>query len=140
MVETNLDDMPPNLLAALVEDLMAAGALDVTVTPILMKKGRPGHLLSVMSEPGRARELADAILGRSTSLGVRLSIADRVVAGRRFMEVETAYGRVRVKVKELEGRPVDVVPEYEDCRHAAGAEVAKAMREAAAAARRELGL
>jgi pyridinium-3,5-bisthiocarboxylic acid mononucleotide nickel chelatase len=140
MVEANLDDMAPNLLAALTEDLMAAGALDVTVTPVVMKKGRPGHLLSVMSERGRARELADAILEGSTSLGVRLSGADRVVAGRRFLEVETSYGRIRVKVKELEGRPVDVVPEYEDCRRAAGAEVAKAMREAAAVARKELGL
>jgi pyridinium-3,5-bisthiocarboxylic acid mononucleotide nickel chelatase len=140
MVETNLDDMPPNLLAALVEDLLAAGALDVTVTPTLMKKGRPGHLLSAMTEPGRAEELASTVLERSTSLGVRLSSASRMVAGRRFMEVETAYGRVRVKVKELGGRPVDVAPEYEDCRRAGGAEVAKVMREAAAAARKELGL
>jgi uncharacterized protein (TIGR00299 family) protein len=140
MVETNLDDMPPNLLAALVEDLMAAGALDVTVTPTLMKKGRPGHLLSAMAEPGRAHELAGTILEVSTSLGVRLSSARRIVAGRRFIEVETSYGRVRVKVKELAGAPVDVVPEYEDCRRAAGAAVAKAMREAAAAARKELGL
>jgi uncharacterized protein (TIGR00299 family) protein len=140
MVETNLDDMAPNLLAPLVEDLMEAGALDVTVTPTLMKKGRPGHLLSAMVEPGRAEELATAILRRSTSLGVRLSSARRVVAGRRIMEVDTAYGPVRVKVKELEGRPVDVAPEYEDCRRAGGAEVAKVMREAAAAARKELGL
>jgi uncharacterized protein (TIGR00299 family) protein len=140
IVETNLDDMAPNLLAALVEDLIAAGALDVTVTPALMKKGRPGHLLSAMVEPGRARELADFILERSTSLGVRLSSADRVVAGRRVLEVETSYGRVRVKVKELGGQPVDVAPEYEDCRRAAGVEVAKAMREAAATARKELGL
>jgi len=140
MVETNLDDMPPNLLAALVEDLMAAGALDVSVVPALMKKGRPGHLLSVMAEPDRAEQLAGTILERSTSLGVRLSSASRVVAGRRFIEVNTAYGRVRVKVKELDGRPVDVSPEYEDCRRAGGAEVGKVMREAAAAARKELGL
>jgi uncharacterized protein (TIGR00299 family) protein len=140
IVETNLDDMAPNLLAALVEDLMQSGALDVTVTPVLMKKGRPGHLLSAMIEPERAEELAGTILERSTSLGVRLSSATRVLAGRRIIEVETAYGRVRVKVKELEGRPVDVAPEYEDCRRAGGAEVAKVMREAADTARKELGL
>ena len=140
MVETNLDDMPPNLLAALVEDLMAAGALDVSVVPALMKKGRPGHLLSVMAEPARAEELARTILERSTSLGVRLWSAGRIVAGRRFIEVDTSRGRVRVKVKELDGRPVEVAPEYEDCRRAGGAEVAKVMREAAAAARKELGL
>ena len=140
VVETNLDDMPPNLLAALVEDLMESGALDVTVTPTLMKKGRPGHLVSAIVDAGRGEELAATILQRSTSLGVRLSSARRIVAGRRTIEVETAYGRVRVKVKELEGRPVDVAPEYEDCRRAGGAEVAKVMREAAAAARKELGL
>jgi len=140
VVETNLDDMPPNLLAALVEDLMAAGALDVTVTPTLMKKGRPGHLLGAIIEPSRAEELADAIMRRSTSLGVRLTSASRIVAGRRLIEVETAYGRVRVKVKELGGQPVDVAPEYEDCRRAGGEEVAEVMREAAAAARKELGL
>jgi uncharacterized protein (TIGR00299 family) protein len=140
MVETNLDDMPPNLLAPLVEDLMAAGALDVTVTATLMKKGRPGHLLSAMTEPGRAQELARTMLERSTSLGVRLSSAGRIVAGRRSIEVATAYGRVRVKVKELDGRPVDVAPEFEDCRRAGGVEVAKVMREAAEAARKELGL
>jgi uncharacterized protein (DUF111 family) len=140
MVETNLDDMPPNMVAALAEDLMEAGALDVTTTPTLMKKGRPGYLLRAMIEPDRAEELASTILRRSTTLGVRLSSARRMVAGRRTIEVETTYGRVRVKVKELEGRPVDVAPEYEDCRRAGGAEVANVMREAAAAARKELGL
>jgi pyridinium-3,5-bisthiocarboxylic acid mononucleotide nickel chelatase len=140
LVEANLDDMPPNLLAPLTEDLLAAGALDVTVTPVLMKKGRPGHVLSVLAEPGRARELAELVLRRSTTLGVRLSTASRIVAGRRVIEVETRYGRVRVKVKELDGRPVEVAPEYEDCRRAAGTEVAAVMLEAAEAARRTLGL
>jgi uncharacterized protein (TIGR00299 family) protein len=140
LVEANLDDMPPNLLAPLAEDLLAAGALDVTVTPVLMKKGRPGNVLSVMAEPGRARELAELVLRRSTTLGVRLSTAARIVAGRRVVEVETRYGRVRVKVKELAGRPVEVAPEYEDCRRAGGPEVATVMREAAEAARRALGL
>lgn len=65
--------------------------------------------------------------------------AARLVAGRRVIEVETGRGRVRVKVKELEGRPVDVAPEYEDCRRLGG-DLAQTMRLAAAAARRELGL
>jgi pyridinium-3,5-bisthiocarboxylic acid mononucleotide nickel chelatase len=139
VVEANLDDMAPNLLAALTEDLMAAGALDVTVLPALMKKGRPGHLLTVLAEPARARELAGLVLRGSTTLGVRMSPANRMVAGRRFIEVETGSGRVRVKVKELDGRPVDVAPEYEDCRRLGG-DLATVMRLAAEAARRELGL
>ena len=139
VVEANLDDMAPNLLAALAEDLLEAGALDVSVTPTLMKKGRPGHLLAVLAEPQRAQDLARMVLVRSTSLGVRLTPGTRLVAGRRFIEVETGRGRVRVKVKELEGRAVDVAPEYEDCRRLGG-DVSTVMRLAAEAARRELGL
>jgi uncharacterized protein (DUF111 family) len=139
VVEANLDDMAPNLLAALAEDLLAAGALDVTLTPILMKKGRPAQLLTVLAEPERVQELARLVLARSTSMGLRVSKADRLVAGRRFIEVETKRGRVRVKVKELHGRPVDVAPEYEDCRRLGG-DLATVMRLAAEAARRELGL
>jgi uncharacterized protein (TIGR00299 family) protein len=139
VIEANLDDMAPNLLAALTEDLMAAGALDVSVLPALMKKGRPGHLLSVLADPARADELAGLVLRASPTLGVRVSSARRLVAGRRFVEVETGRGRVRVKVKELDGRPVDVAPEYEDCRRLGG-DLATVMRQAAEAARRELGL
>jgi pyridinium-3,5-bisthiocarboxylic acid mononucleotide nickel chelatase len=139
VIEANLDDMAPNLLAALTEDLMTAGALDVSVLPVLMKKGRPGHLLSVLADPRRSRDLAELVLRRSTTLGVRTSPATRLVAGRRVIEVETGSGRVRVKVKELDGRPVDVAPEYEDCRRLGG-DLATVMRRAAEAARRELGL
>jgi pyridinium-3,5-bisthiocarboxylic acid mononucleotide nickel chelatase len=139
VVEANLDDMAPNLLAALAEDLLAAGALDVTLTPTVMKKGRPGHLLAVLAQPERAAELARMVLVRSTTLGVRMTPGNRLVAGRRFIEVETGRGRVKVKVKELDGRAVDVAPEYEDCRRLGG-DLATVMREAAEAARRELGL
>lgn len=138
-VEANLDDMAPNLLAALAEDLLAAGALDVTITPAVMKKGRPGHLLSVLAEREQSDQLARLVLAGSTTLGVRLTPATRLVAGRRVISVETGRGRVRVKVKELDGRPVDVAPEYEDCRRLGG-DVRTVMRLAAEAARRELGL
>jgi len=139
VIEANLDDMAPNLLAALTEDLMSAGALDVSVLPALMKKGRPGHLLTVLADPQRSRDLAGLVLRGTTTLGVRLTAATRLVAGRRFIEVETGRGRVRVKVKELDGRPVDVAPEYEDCRRLGG-DLAVVMRRAAEAARKELGL
>ena len=139
VIEANLDDMAPNLLAAVAEDLMAAGALDVSILPALMKKGRPGHLVAVLAEPERANALARLLLRSSTTMGVRLTPASRLVAGRRTIEVETGLGRVRVKVKELDGRPVDVAPEYEDCRRLGG-DVARVMRLAAEAARRDLGL
>jgi len=143
VIETNLDDMAPNLIAALSEDLMAAGALDVAVVPALMKKGRPGHVLTVMSSPELTARLSDLLLRRSTTLGVRLTPVQRVLADRRVIEVATALGAVRVKVKELDGRAVDVAPEYEDCRRIAresGRDLREVMRLADAAARRELGL
>jgi uncharacterized protein (TIGR00299 family) protein len=143
LLETNLDDMAPNLIAALVEDLMAAGALDVTVVPALMKKGRPGHLLTVMSPPELAGRLSDDLLRRSTTLGVRLTRTDRVLAARRVIEVKTTLGMARAKVKELGGHAVDVAPEFEDCRRIAresGVGVSEVMRMVAAAARAELGL
>jgi uncharacterized protein (TIGR00299 family) protein len=143
LVETNLDDMAPNLIAALCEDLMSAGALDVAVVPALMKKGRPGHLLTVMAPPELVGSLTDHLLRHSTTLGVRLTHVDRVIAGRRVIEVETPLGSARVKVKELGGRAVDVAPEYEDCRRIARErriDLRDVMRAVADAARRELGL
>jgi uncharacterized protein (TIGR00299 family) protein len=143
LIETNLDDMAPNLVAALVDDLMAAGALDVTVVPGLMKKGRPGHLLAVMSPPELVARLSDELLRQSTTLGVRLTRADRVLASRRLIEVATRFGPARVKVKELGGRAVDVAPEFDDCRRIAqetGADLREVMRAVDAAARAELGL
>lgn len=143
VIETNIDDMAPNLLAALVEDLMAAGALDVTVTPALMKKGRPGHLLSVLASPDQVAILTDHVLRRSTTLGVRLTPVARVVAGRRIVEVQTPLGVARVKVKEIGGSAVDVSPEYDDCRRLArehGRELSEVMRMVAEAGRRQAGL
>jgi uncharacterized protein (TIGR00299 family) protein len=143
MIETNLDDMAPTLVAALVEDLMGAGALDVTVVPALMKKGRPGHLLAVMAPPELVPSLTDHVLRHSTTLGVRLTPVGRVIAGRRVIEVKTRIGTARVKVKELGGKPVDVAPEFEDCRRLAresGLDLREVTRLVSEAARSQLGL
>jgi pyridinium-3,5-bisthiocarboxylic acid mononucleotide nickel chelatase len=143
VIETNLDDMAPDLLAALCEDLMVAGALDVSVTPALMKKGRSGHLLAVMSSPELVARLTDHLLRHSTTLGVRMKTVQRVLAKRSILEVQTPLGVARVKVKELGGKPVDVAPEYEDCRRIAresGQDVREVMRLVSEAARKTLGL
>jgi uncharacterized protein (DUF111 family) len=143
VIDTNLDDMAPNLIAALTEDLMSAGALDVTVTPVLMKKGRPGHLLSVMAPPDLVALLTDHLLKHSTTLGVRLIEARRVIAQRRIIEVKSPLGIARVKVKEIGGRAVDATPEYEDCRRISrdtGLDLREVMRTVAEAARKELRL
>jgi uncharacterized protein (TIGR00299 family) protein len=143
LIETNIDDMAPNVLAALCEDLMAAGALDVTVTPALMKKGRSGHMLKVMSSPDLVARLTDDLLRHSTTLGVRMTDVRRVLAQRRILEVRTSIGTARVKVKEMGGEPIEVSPEYEDCRRIAretGQDVRQVMRLVADTARKELGL
>jgi uncharacterized protein (TIGR00299 family) protein len=143
VIETNLDDMAPNLVAALCEDLMALGALDVIVLPAVMKKGRAGHVLSVLVTPDLAALMSDHILRHSTTLGVRLTGADRVTAQRRIIEVHTQFGVAHAKVKELGGQAVDVSPEYEDCRRLAresGRDLKTIMRAVSEAARIQLGL
>ena len=143
LIETNLDDMAPNLVAALCEDLMAAGALDVSVTPALMKKGRAGHLVTVMAPPELVAALTDHLFRHSTTLGVRMTGARRVIAERRIIEVHTPLGIAHAKVKELGGRPIDVTPEYEDCRRISretGVDLRQVMRAVDQAARKQLGL
>jgi uncharacterized protein (DUF111 family) len=135
--------MAPNVIAALCEDLMSAGALDVSITPALMKKGRPGQLITVMAAPELVASLTDHLIRHSTTLGVRLTTAQRVIATRRIIEVRTELGVVRVKVKELGGKAIDVAPEYEDCRLIArdtGQDLRDVMRKVADSARKELGL
>lgn len=143
LLETHLDDLAPNQLAALAEDLMEAGALDVTTSPVVMKKGRAGHRLTVMAAPSEAPRLTGLLLERSPALGLRVTRAERVLAGRRLLDASTPYGSVRVKVKELGGRAVEVAAEHDDARRvarAAGVDPRRVARMAEAAARAELGL
>jgi uncharacterized protein (DUF111 family) len=96
-----------------------------------------------MSDPELAARLADHLLRHSTTLGVRVTSAQRVTAQRRIIEVQTHLGKARVKVKELGGKPIDAAPEYEDCRRISresGVDLREVMRVVAAAARKELDL
>ncbi len=115
VIETNIDDMIPELYGAVSEQLFAAGARDVWLTPIQMKKGRPGVLLSVLAPAALENVLADVILRETTTLGVRVRPVHRHEAQRSFTSVQTRYGDVRVKIKWLEQRVIGVKPEYEDC-------------------------
>ncbi|WP_005038194.1 nickel pincer cofactor biosynthesis protein LarC [Holophaga foetida] len=135
LLETNLDDMTPEALAFATERLLGEGALDVWLTPILMKKGRPGHTLSLLCPSEAMERFAGSILRETSSLGVRHRILERTLLPREQIPVETPYGTVRCKVAHLEGKQ-RVKPEYEDCRAAAlasGASLAH-VQEAALAA------
>jgi uncharacterized protein (DUF111 family) len=115
VMEANIDDLNPQVLAYAAERLLAAGALDVTVQPVLMKKGRPGHLLQVIARPQEREALAQLIFAETSTLGLRVYPAERRVQLRTFAEVETRFGKVRMKVSS-EG---SYAPEYEDCRRLA---------------------
>jgi hypothetical protein len=119
VLETNLDDMSPEHLPFLVERLLAEGSLDVTLTPVLMKKGRPGYVLRVLAAPSDRDRLARRVLLDSTAIGVRAYEAARLKLPRSTRTVATRFGRVRVKmVRGLDGR-VAASPEYDSCRRLA---------------------
>ncbi len=112
MLEANIDDLSPQILAYAMDRLLAQGALDVTLQPIEMKKGRPGTLLRVLARPQDRETMAQTIFAETSTLGLRISTAERRVQSRRWVDVETPQGKVRVKVSG-EGA---YAPEYEDCR------------------------
>ncbi len=114
MIEANLDDASPEVLGYATERLLEAGALDVALAPLVMKKGRPGTLLQVVARPEDRERLAALVFAETTTLGVRWWTAERRVQERRWVDVETRYGRVRIKVGESTW-----APEYEDCRRLA---------------------
>ncbi|HSU88101.1 MAG TPA: nickel pincer cofactor biosynthesis protein LarC [Terriglobia bacterium] len=115
VIEANIDDMTPQNFGYVTEKLLAAGALDVFTVPVQMKKGRPGHLLQVLSPAEAADGLSRIIFQETTTIGIRRHTVDRTTLAREFVIVETDYGTVKIKVSKLEGRVVNVAPEYEDC-------------------------
>jgi len=115
LLECNLDDITGETLGYAMERLFAAGALDVWFTPIQMKKDRPGVILSVLVPPDRTATVAQVMLRETPTLGVRVLPIERRVAERHVREVETPWGKVRVKEKWLNGERAAVSPEYEDC-------------------------
>jgi len=112
VIEANIDDSTPEVLGYALERLMEAGALDVTLQPVQMKKNRPGVLLSVIARPEERESLTGLIFAETSTLGVRIHSAERRVQQRRLIEVETGYGTARVKV----GDSGAFAPEFEDCR------------------------
>jgi uncharacterized protein (TIGR00299 family) protein len=120
VVETDIDDMSPEIHGYLMERLPEVGALDVTFTPVQMKKNRPGTTIKVLAHQAEVDSIIDTLFRESTSIGVRLYPVRRAKLGRRLEEVETEYGTVRVKVSaDGRGRIVNVMPEFEDCKRIA---------------------
>lgn len=116
LIESNIDDMSPQIYEHLIGKLMGAGAHDAYLTPIIMKKGRPAILLSVLTDRATSDALLDMIFRETTSIGVRIHEVGRRKLGRELREVDTPHGTVRVKVSTRGGEILTVTPEYEDCR------------------------
>ena len=115
VIETNIDDMNPEVYPYLMDRLFELGARDVWLTPIQMKKGRSAHTVSVLASPEDQEVIIAKLLEETSTLGVRASQVMRHEAERRVERIETSLGPVRVKLKLLGGKSVSLAPEYEDC-------------------------
>lgn len=119
LLETNIDDLNPQFYELLMERLFAAGAFDVYLTPIQMKKNRSANLVSVLCNPDDSQEMLDIIFANSSTLGVRISEFRRVCLEREWTEVDTSFGKIRIKIGKQNGTIRNIQPEYEDCKAAA---------------------
>jgi len=139
-IRTHLDDITGEHLAHAIDRLMAEGALDAAASPLLMKKGRPGHLLTVLAEPADAEKLAATVLRETTAFGLRIERVERRTLRREEKTVSTPYGTIRVKLGYLGDSLVQIHPSDDDCRKSAisasvtHADIATAARSAARSA------
>lgn len=119
VLETAVDDSTPEVLAHVAERALAAGALDVMLSPVIMKKGRLGTLVTVLANPSEAAALQDLLLHETSTLGVRVRSEKRVCLERKHITVPTPFGEIRVKIGSRDGEELNAAPEFEDCRVAA---------------------
>jgi len=141
LLDTNVDDLNPELYGFVIERLLAAGAQDAWLTPVVMKKGRPGVKISVLCSPERAETMRAIVFRETGTLGVRSTEVSKRALDRETVKVETSHGAVAVKVGLFEGRPITVSPEYEDCTRVAreaGVPARDVYEEAVRLARQEL--
>ncbi|HXE07211.1 MAG TPA: nickel pincer cofactor biosynthesis protein LarC [Acidobacteriaceae bacterium] len=119
VLETALDDLSPQLVAHAAEAALASGALDVMLTPVTMKKGRPGTLFTVLCNPADSPRLQQLLLRETSTLGIRIRHDRRICLSRTHTTVSTSYGNIRIKLGLLNGETLNIAPEFEDCRAAA---------------------
>jgi uncharacterized protein (TIGR00299 family) protein len=119
LIETNIDDMNPQVYEYIIDKLMQQGAQDAYLTPIIMKKGRPAIQLSVLTEASGTDRAIDTIFRETTSIGVRIHEVKRKKLSREIREIETSYGKIRMKISRRGGEILTATPEYEDCRRIA---------------------
>ena len=119
ILEANLDDLNPQLFGYVMDRLLQAGALDAYGVPVQMKKNRPGTLLTVLAKPEDAAKLTEIVFSETTTLGVRRRQEQRQALMRKWVNVPTPWGEVRMKLASMNGTVTNYAPEYEDCRRIA---------------------
>jgi uncharacterized protein (TIGR00299 family) protein len=119
MLETNVDDVSPQIIGHVMDRAFTLGARDCYFTPIQMKKNRPGVLLSILCDPEKKTAMTDLLFTETTTIGVRSYQVNRRALDRQIVRVETFYGPIDVKVARLNGRVVNAMPEFDQCRQAA---------------------
>ena len=119
VLETNIDDLNPEWYEHVMEQLFAAGARDVFLTPIQMKKNRPGILLWVLCSPKDQGQLSIIIFNETSTLGIRSYLVERLALRREQKEVRTEYGAVTVKIAYQPNGQMNIAPEYDDCKRIA---------------------
>ena len=115
-METNLDDLSPEIVGSVLGKLLDAGALDAFFTPIQMKKNRPGIQVTALCEDAAAAKIADLLFAETSAFGIRMERMNRWKLERRFVEVQTAFGPITVKLGLRSGEVIQVAPEFESCR------------------------
>ena len=116
MIETNIDDMNPEIFGVVMEHLFSAGALDVYFTSIMMKKNRPATKISVLAEKNDRELLSKILLTETSSFGIRFYCVERLALDREVKKIKTPYGSVNIKIGWLDGKIVQAAPEFDDCK------------------------
>jgi uncharacterized protein (DUF111 family) len=119
LLETNVDDMSPQIAGFIMDRALQLGALDCYFTPVQMKKNRPGLLVSLVCRPADSKSLTEMLISETTTLGVRFQEMNRTCMQREVIRVETVFGEIDVKVARFGDSIIKVMPEFEHCREAA---------------------
>lgn len=119
LIETNIDDMAPELFDYVFETLLEKGCLDVFMTPIFMKKNRPATTLSVLTTPDRLDEILSTVFTETTTLGVRIQRVERKKLSKEIVPIKTRFGQIKVKIGRIGDKIKNITPEYENCKEIA---------------------
>ena len=119
VIETNIDDMNPQLYDYVIEEVLKRGAMDIFLASVQMKKNRTGILLTIVCSPVSVWDFANFLLRETTTIGTRWRLENRIKASRTIQKIDTPYGKIRFKLAEIDGEVINASPEYDDCKRAA---------------------